>query len=532
MSQRKVLLVWPEFPVTYWGFQYALRIFGKKAMHPPLGLITVAALCPSGWEFRLADLNVTPLTDDQIRWADLVFVSGMGIQQPSMFQVLERVRSVGRTSVVGGSFASENADRLKDRADVLVLGEAEVSLAPFLADLERGRPKPLYEVHERPDLSTSPVPRFDLLDLSRYAIIDVQFSRGCPFNCEFCDIITLYGRTPRTKPVDTIIREFEALHALGYRGPLFLVDDNFIGNKGAVRALLDRIVPWMQEHHYPFFLTTEASINLADDAQLLSKMRLAGFKRVFIGVETPSQESLKASAKPQNAKMNMVDAIRSVLDQGMEVTAGFIVGFDTDTPDIFDRQIDFINQALIPWAMVGTLTAIPGTRLWERLEKEGRILGYVDGDQFGRPNFRTTMDPDVLYSGYLKILETLYDPDAYYDRVLAVLDRHRRADLPNLHETNYPLLKVVGLFLMSVIILGIKVPYRRSFWRYLFRVILHHRKQFVQALVDAIIGHHFIRYTQEVLQRKRSLKPLGDGSRMALETPAKPAVAESLATRP
>jgi radical SAM superfamily enzyme YgiQ (UPF0313 family) len=508
MRKHKVLLVYPQFPASYWGFQYALRLFGRKSMHSPLSLVTAAALCPDDWEYRLVDLNVEPLSDEQILWADLVFTTAMGIQARSLEEVLSRCRRLGRRTVLGGPFASGSADRLLGRADTLVLDEAEITIRPFLHDLEQGPLAPMYRADRKPDVTTSPVPRFDLLKLAAYSVIDIQYSRGCPFNCEFCDIIQLYGRLPRTKSPQQIIAEFEALYALGYRGPIFLVDDNFIGNKKNVRVLLKEIIPWQQKRDYPFFLTTEASVNLGEDLPLLTDMRLAGFKRVFVGVETPSLESLRETQKYQNTRKDLAEAIHTIIDSGLEVSGGFIVGFDNDTADIFDRQVEFIKKAAIPWAMVGTLIAIPATQLWTRLEREGRLLGYADGDQFGRPNFVTRLDPDVLYSGYLRILETLYRPDAYYDRVLTVLERHESAGHPNLHARNYPLGKILMLLAMCVVVLGIKADYRRSFWRYFLAVVRRFPHRLVQGLINAVIGHHFILYTREVLTRTRALKPL------------------------
>jgi radical SAM superfamily enzyme YgiQ (UPF0313 family) len=507
MERRKVLLVYPEFPLSYWGFQYSLRIFGKKAMHPPLSLITAAALCPREWEYRLIDLNIETLSDEDIRWADMVFLTAMGIQTKSLYEVVERCKQLGRKTVLGGPWASGSPDRSIGLADVCVLDEAEITMLPFLEDLEKGTLKNVYRTDKKPDVSISPCPRYDLLKLDKYSVIDVQYSRGCPFNCEFCDIIELYGRVPRTKTPDQIKVEFQTLYDLGYRGPIFLVDDNFIGNKKNVRVLLKELVPWQQKHEYPFFLTTEASVNLAEDEKLLEDMRLAGFKRVFVGIETPSLESLKETQKYQNTRKPLVEAVQTLIDHGLEVSGGFIVGFDNDEADIFERQIEFIEQAEIPWAMVGTLTAIPSTQLWRRLEKEGRILGFADGDQFGRPNFKTKMDPEVLYKGYLRLLEHLYKPENYYKRVLSVLARHDKANHPNLHEKNYPLIKVIFLTLMSVIALGIKAEYRQHFWSYLATVIRKHPKRYVQALINAVIGHHFIKYTKEVMTRQRALKP-------------------------
>ena len=518
MQRKKVLLVYPEFPLSYWGFQYSLPMFGKKAMHPPLSLCTVAALCPQDWDFRLIDLNIESLSDDQIRWADMVFVTAMGIQHRSLFDVLARARAMGKMTVLGGPYASGSADRCVGRADVCVLDEAEITMKPFLEDLAAGTPKPAYRTDKKPDVSTSPCPRYDLLKLGAYSVIDVQYSRGCPFNCEFCDIIELYGRVPRTKTPEQMIKEFQTLYDLGYRGPVFLVDDNFIGNKKNVRVLLKSIIPWQQAHDFPFFLTTEASVNLAEDAPLLEDMRHAGFKRVFVGIETPSVESLKETQKYQNTRKPLVEAVQTLIDSGLEVSGGFIVGFDNDTEDIFQRQIDFIEQAEIPWAMVGTLTAIPATQLWRRLEKEGRILGFADGDQFGRPNFKTKMDPEVLYQGYLRLLAHLYKPENYYRRVLDVIARQERANHPNLHASNYPVFKIFLLSIMTMFRLGVVSEYRQHFWTFIATVLKKHPRKYVQALINAVTGHHFIRYTKEVLTRQRQLLPRHEATELATQT--------------
>lgn len=528
MTERKVLLVYPEFPLSYWGMQYSLPLFGKKAMHPPLSLITVAALFPQTWKYKLVDMNVDGgLSDESIAWADMVFISGMGIQAPSLVEVAQRCRALGKKVVVGGPCASGSPNRFAEVADYQILDEGEITIPLFLADLEAGCPKALYQTDKKPDVSGSPIPRFDLLRIDKYSLMDIQFSRGCPFNCEFCDIIALYGRVPRTKTPDQILGEMQALYDLNYRGPIFLVDDNFIGNKKAVKKLLEAMIPWMEARQYPFFLTTEASINLGEDRPLLDLMRRAGFKRVFLGIETPSMESLKETQKYQNTHKDMITSVHDIIENGMEVTAGFIVGFDNDTPDIFQRQIEFIEKSEIPWAMVGTLTAIPATQLWARLEKEGRILGLSKGgDQFGRPNFQTKMDPDVLFNGYLSILENLYAPEAYFRRVFKVLARQDNAHLPNLHENNYPALKVLFLSLMTSVRLGILAPYRRHWWAFMAKVSWTHPKKFVQALINSVIGHHFIKYTAEIMQRERMRKP-ADLNVISVDIrrePARPAV--------
>ena len=504
-KSRKALLVYPEFRNSYWGFQYALPLFGRKSMHSPLSLCTVAALLPPTWEIELVDMNVEPLTDAHIERAEIVLTTGMGIQSTSMYQVLERARKMGKLTVLGGPFASGSTDRVEGKADVMVLDEGELTIAPFLEDLERGTLKKVYRSEAKPDLSMSPVPRFDLIKLNKYSVIDIQYSRGCPFNCEFCDIIELYGRVPRTKSPAQLLAEFDALLALGYRGAVFLVDDNFIGNKKNVRLMMPELIAWQERNDYPFFISTEASVNLAEDAPLLADMRRAGFTRVFVGIETPSLDSLKETQKYQNTRKDLASAVHDIQEAGMEVLAGFIVGFDNDTPDIFDAQIEFITQATIPWAMVGTLTAIPNTQLWRRLAKENRLTGFTEGDQFGRPNFRTRMDPDVLYTGFLRILRSIYEPEAYYGRMLRMMDRQDAAGHITRTRTETPF-KIFQLLLLCSVVMGIKSDYRGVFWRSLAHVVTRYPKRLAQFLISCVTGHHFIRYTAEVMQREAALQ--------------------------
>ncbi|MBI4869432.1 MAG: B12-binding domain-containing radical SAM protein [Candidatus Wallbacteria bacterium] len=504
MKRRKILLVHPGHTTSYWGFQYSLPLFGKKAMHPPLGLITAAALLPRDWELRLVDMNIEPLSDEQILWSDMVFTGGMTSQADSLFALLDRCAALGRPTVVGGPLGSGQPERLAGKPTYAVLDEAEITLPRFLADLERGDPQPIYRSAEKPAVTDSPLPRFDLLKLNAYGVMDVQFSRGCPFNCEFCDIIALYGRVPRAKTTAQTLAELQALYDLGYRGPLFLVDDNFIGNKKAVRALLEALVPWAEEREHPFYLITEASLNLAEDGPLLDAMRRAGFKRVFLGIETPSLEGLKETQKLQNTRRDMVEAVHDILDHGIEVTAGFIVGFDSDGPDIFERQIAFIREAAIPWAMSGVLAAPPSTQLWARLEKEGRLLGFHVGDQFGRTNFVTRMDPDVLMHGYRSILATVYAPATYFDRVLAMIARLDGAGHPNLHRKLASPLRVALVTAVAVVVQGILSDYRRDWWRFLYRLVTRHRSRYLAGLMNSIVGHHFIRFTRDVLADDRT----------------------------
>src|SRR5829696_7244103 len=369
----KILLVNPEFPDTYWSFRHALSFEGKRCAYPPLGLLTVSALLPPDWERRLIDLNVEPLKTSDIDWADMVFATAMLVQKDSLKQVVTRCKSRGKRIVLGGPYVTTTIEDLPD-ADHIFVGEAETTLPQFIKDLACGVAKRRYQAAERPPLAATPRAHFHLATLKRYSSMSVQYSRGCPFSCEFCDIIEIYGRVPRTKSIQQMLAEFEALRALNWSGTVFIVDDNFIGNKKNVRLLLPKLAEWQKRNGYPFSLLTEASVNLADDEPLLDDMREAGFRRVFLGIETPVEESLKEAQKSQN-RGNLLESVRKIQRRGMDVTARFIVGFDNDPEDVFERQIDFIRKSAIPLARVGVLGALPDTQLWKRLEREGRLLG-------------------------------------------------------------------------------------------------------------------------------------------------------------
>src|SRR5215216_3481023 len=400
----KILLVNPEFPETYWSFRYALPFEGKRSVFPPLGLLTVSSLLPRDCERRLIDLNIERLKDSHIEWADMIFITGMLAQKESLHEVVQRGKQRGKLIVLGGPYVTSTIEELP-YADHIFQGEAETTLPQFFADLERGQAKRAYKAPERPPLSITPVPDFSLVKLNKYSNMSVQYSRGCPFSCEFCDIIEIYGRVPRTKSNQQILAEFEALKQLGWRGPLFIVDDNFIGNKKNVRLLLPDLIEWQKKNGYPFSLLTEASVNLADDDDLLIAMKDAGFHRVFLGIETPVEESLKEAQKSQN-RGNLLESVRKIQSRGMEVMAGFIVGFDNDPDDIFERQIEFIRESAIPMAMVGLLNALPDTQLWKRLEREGRLLGAdaTGNNTLATLNFIPTMDVEKLVAGYQMIM--------------------------------------------------------------------------------------------------------------------------------
>jgi len=485
----KVLLINPEFPDTYWSFRHALPFEGKRCAFPPLGLLTVSALLPDTWERRLVDLNVRRLTTTDIEWADMVMITAMLVQKDSLREVVKRCKARGKRVVLGGPYVTTTIEDLPE-ADHIFRGEAETTLPQFIADLASGAAKRTYQAAERPPLSATPLAHFHLADLKRYSAMSVQYSRGCPFSCEFCDIIEIYGRVPRTKSNQQMLAEFDALYELGWRGTVFVVDDNFIGNKKNVRQLLPELTRWQKEHGYPFSLLTEASLNLADDEALLASMRDAGFHRVFIGIETPVEESLHEAQKSQN-RGDLLSSVKKIQNYGMEVMAGFIVGFDNDPIDIFARQIDFIRKSAIPLAMVGLLNALPDTQLWKRLEREGRLLGE---DASGNNtvctlNFKTRMDPAFLIQGYQTIMQTIYSPREYYQRVL---DSLRQTATRHFSEpTHYGAFQAVTTLTRVFLKLGVFDRERKEFWRFITRALFKHRSRIADSIRLAAVGYHF-----------------------------------------
>jgi radical SAM superfamily enzyme YgiQ (UPF0313 family) len=481
----KILLVYPEFPDTFWSFKHALPFQGKRSAYPPLGLLTVSALLPANWERRLVDLNVRRLKDSDLDWADVVFFSGMMVQGPSMKEHLARAKSRGRRTVVGGPITSAH-DPAIAAADYVVEGEAEELITELASDLERGEAKPHYKAKLLPDLTQVPLPDLHLADLRRYSSMAVQFSRGCPFTCEFCDIIEIYGRRPRTKTPDQILAELEQIYRLRWRGPVFLVDDNFIGNKKCVKALLPRLVEWMRDHKFPFSLFTEASLNLAEDPELLQLMREAHFTRVFLGIETPVVESLKETTKFQNLRRSLLESVRSIQARGIEVMAGFIVGFDSDPKDVFERQIQFIREAAIPLSMVGLLTALPNTQLWRRLKAEGRLLKQSLGNNtLADLNFIPKMDAAELLAGYRKILETIYNPKEYFERASEFLSQLGTAARAPIVFSD--MMAVVRSLWKQ----GLLSDYRKEYWKFLAQTLHRRRHHLDKAITLAIMGHHF-----------------------------------------
>jgi len=498
----RVLLVHSEFPHTYWGFQYSLPIIDKKASLPPLGLCTLAAMLPEEWSLRLVDLNVAPLTDDDLRWAEVVFVGGMLVQADSIREIVKRAKKLGRPTVLGGP-APTTSPHLFPEADALFLGEAEGRIDELVSTVEtlckpRRRLTPIVlsraENEDRPQLEKSAIPRYDLLDLKSYRTMSVQYSRGCPFTCEFCDVIEIFGRVPRVKSNEQVVAELDALYALGHRGSLFFVDDNFIGNKKAVRKLLPVLKEWQARHGNPFQFYTEASVNLAADERLVRDMVDSGFTSVFIGIETASVEALKETKKKQNVGVDLTAAIEFLTRAGLEVMGGFIVGFDSDGPEAFEAQRAFIGSSPIPLAMIGMLIALPGTQLEKRLTREGRLRVVSSGDQFIHTNFEPAMGDKALLEGYTKLLSDLYSLDAYEARCRRFLELI--GPPPSTSPTTFEDLAIVA---RAVVQLGILGERRGLFWRLLAGGVRGGLPSIRWAITHAVQGEHMIRYTEEVV---------------------------------
>jgi radical SAM superfamily enzyme YgiQ (UPF0313 family) len=483
----KILLIYPEFPDTFWSFKHALKFIRKKAAFPPLGLLTVAAMLPPEWEKRLVDVNVTGLKDADLDWADYAFVSAMTVQRDSAHQIVSRCKHLGVKTVAGGPIFVSEHGQFED-VDHFVLNEAEITLPLFLADLDRGQTRRIYATSEFPDIQETPAPLWALADLKRYASMCVQFSRGCPFDCEFCNVTALFGHKPRTKSAGQIVAELDGLYDLGWRDSVFFVDDNLIGNKKALKTeLLPALIEWRAGKHGTAF-NTEVSINLADDEELMRLMVEAGFHSVFVGIETPDEDSLTECSKVQNKNRNLVEDVKRIQRAGLEVQGGFIVGFDSDTPSIFQRQVDFIQRSGIVTAMVGLLQAIPGTRLYERLKREGRLReeGPTGDNVDGTTNVVSRMNLDVLHDGYRRIMEQIYSPRQYYERVRTFLREYK----PPKIKAPLGVQRLLAFF-RSVFRLGILGKERFYYWRLLLWTLIYRPRLFPEAVTFAIYGYHF-----------------------------------------
>lgn len=495
----KILLIYPDYPETFWSFKYALKFISKKATQAPLGLLTVAAMLPEEWEIKLVHMQVTPLKDKDLEWADLAFISAMSIQKTSAIKVINLCRKKGVKIVAGGPLFTTRYQEFDD-VDYLVLNEAEITLPPFLEDLKNGCAKHIYTSKEYADITKTPPPLWELANMKNYATMDIQYSRGCPFNCDFCNISVLYGNKVRTKSKNQVLTELEELYFQGWRGGVFFVDDNFIGNKRKLKTeILPALIGWMESKNYPFTFKTEVSINLSDDADLMRLMIEAGFDSVFIGIETPHEESLAECNKIQNKNRNLEASVKRLQNAGFQVDAGFIVGFDNDPPSIFERLSSFIQESGIVTAMVGLLNAPRGTNLSRRLAKEGRLLEDITGDNMDFSiNFIPKMDIDVLMNGYKKILQKIYSPANYYERVKEFLKdfipMSKKAFSVNFTD-------IKALF-KSIIRLGIIGRERIHYWKLFFWTIFNRPRLFPIAITYAIYGFHYRKIFKSCLSSK------------------------------
>ncbi len=483
-----VLLIYPQYPDSFWSFKHALHFISKKAAAPPLGLITISAMLPSDWKKKLVDMNVAALKIKDIQWADYVFISAMSIQRESVNAVISECNKQHVKVIAGGPLFTSDYQSFP-QVDHFILNEAEITLPLFLKDLNAGHPAWIYQTDRFPEITSTPVPDFRLLARSKYAFMNIQVSRGCPFSCEFCEITSLFGHKVRMKSTKQILNELEALYELRWRGNIFIVDDNFIGNKHAIKYdLLPAMNEWMLEHKHPFTFTTEASINMADDDELLKLMADTGFKSVFIGIETPDENSLQECNKVQNKNRNLLQSIRKIQQAGLIVTGGFIVGFDSDSPSIFQHQIDFIQQSGIVSAMVGLLNAPKNTKLYNRLEAEDRLISETSGNNTDLSlNFIPRMNSHDLITGYKRIIRDIYTSKPYYKRIRKLLINYKP------HKTKSVRISFtdINAFLKSIFVIGLLNKGRSEYWKFLLWTLFRRPALMSDAIEYTIYGYHY-----------------------------------------
>jgi len=511
----RALFVYPEFPKTFWSYEKILELVNRKVLLPPLGMVTVAALLPQDWEMKLVDRNVREVTEEEWNWAELVIISGMIVQKDDMAVQIGQAKQRGLPVAIGGPFASSTPDAPElDLADFKILDEGEITLPMFLEALDRGETSGRFTSEgEKPDVTATPIPRFDLLQLDAYDSMSVQFSRGCPFNCEFCDIIVLYGRKPRTKTPEQLVAELQYLYDLGWRRSIFLVDDNFIGNKRNAKLLLPQIRAWQEERQYPFSFATEASVDLADDEEMMQMMHDARFESVFLGIETPDEASLETARKVQNTRNPLDAAVDRITANGIRVMAGFIIGFDGEKDGAGGRIVDFVTRTGIPAAMMGMLQALPKTALWARLEREGRLIQGEDAakgvNQTNLLNFEPTRPIRDIANEYVEAFCALYEPNAYMDRVYSY---YLKMGAPR-WKTAAKLPTWIDIKALSTVVWrqGIKRDTRSRFWKYMFGMARHNPALLEQFLVVLAHNEHFLEYRsivqQEIREQLESLPP-------------------------
>ena len=524
-----VLLNYPIFPTSFWSFEKAVQGIGKKAFMPPLSLVTVAALLPQEWNFRLRDRNIELVTEEDWDWADMVMLSGMIAQKEDYLEQIREAKRRGKPVVVGGPYATSLPnDFIEAGADFLVLDEGEYTIHLFVKALERGDKSGIFRSKDKPDVTLSPVPRYDLLDMSAYFLMAIQYSRGCPFQCEFCDIIILYGRKPRTKTFNQVQEELDLLFELGWRGGIFFVDDNFIGNKRTVKPFLEKLIDWQTKKGYPFSFTTEASIDMAQDDELLRLMAHSKFSTVFIGIETPDTDSLKLTLKHQNNRKPMNESLEKIAKSGLRIMAGFIIGFDGEKKGAGQRVFDFATENAIPGVTFSMLQALPGTALWDRLKKEGRLLDDANLNQTTLLNFVPSRPIEEIANEYVEAFWNLYDPKNYLTRVfdhfmmVGQAEVHRNPELrkrmANQHKTDFDL-KGILFGLKMLFKLGFLRSTRFIFWKYLFRMIKENPGGIGNFFSFAAFMEHFLPYRKMVKKEiEEALKARIAGNEKVLET--------------
>jgi radical SAM superfamily enzyme YgiQ (UPF0313 family) len=489
----RILMIYPQDPETFWSFKHVLRFVSKRSTFPPLGLLSVAAMLPSDWEIKLVDLNVESLRENDLRQADYVLLSAMLVHKASVKQIIARCARAQKPIIAGGPLFTTGHEEFPEIPH-FVLGEAEDLIPQLVSDMIAGTVRPKYEATERPDVTRVPEPRWDVIQLKHYVTMAVQFSRGCPFDCEFCDIIVMNGRVPRTKTPAQLIAELESLRLRGWRDMVFIVDDNFIGDKKRTKELLREMIAWRERVRPGMGFLTEASVNLAEDPELCELMSRAGFKKVFVGIETPSVESLLECHKLQNKGCDLVEAVKTLQRAGMEVMGGFIIGFDNDQQDIFKRQFEFIQRSGVVTAMVGLLQALPQTRLYHRLLREGRLESAATGNNTeGVLNFKPRLSREFLQNGYRDLMRRLYEPKAYYQRIRTFLKNHR-ARGPGVRLAASDL----QAFFKSFWLLGVWDRGRHRYWPFILSTLLSRPHQFRHAMELAIIGYHFRRVARRL----------------------------------
>lgn len=483
-----VLMIYPKYPDTYWSFKHALKFISKKAAVPPLGLITVSAMLPENWQKKLVDMNIEKLEDKDLEWADYIFLSGMYVQKDSVNEILDRCQNYPAKIIAGGPLFTQDHENYP-QIDHFILNEAEITLTEFLKDWQTGSLNRIYRTNEYANLSLTPVPDYHLLKINDYAFMNMQVSRGCPFNCDFCEITALLGHKVRMKSSKQVLEELDTLYKLNWRGPVAVVDDNFIGNKKVIKnSILPDMITWMETHKHPFKFNAQTSINLADDSQLLQMMRNAGFTSTFIGIETPVEESLQSCHKVQNENRDLLENVKQIQKAGLQVSGGFIVGFDSDTETVFQRQVDFIQKSGIVSAMVGLLNAPKNTQLYRQMEMENRLTVDATGSNTDfTMNFVPKMNHRELLEGYQYIINSIYKEKPYYKRIKELLKNYKPVNVGN----NKIDLNQLKAFTKAIFVLGLVNKGRFEYWKFMAWTLLKKPKLFVDAITMAVYGYHF-----------------------------------------